>query len=531
MTDKDNKNINSSHDERLSDIHFQKRDISLLKLLKHTINSIREMLVVTDANNKILYINSAFSKVYGYSVEEAVGQQIDLIRSEKNDPNIYKEIYSETRVKGRWTGVLYDKKKSGESFLVSLNTSIVKDDTGDPVALVGGTIDLTEQINSETILRETEEKYKSLFLELKETIYESTPDGKLLDINPSGVELFGYSSKEELLKADIARELYLNEKDREAFKNKLEKDGFVKNYEIDIKTKSGDISTVLETSMVVRDKDGKIQCYRGILRDITEAKHNQALLTEYLEKLANMNEQLKNSEANLKRLNNEKDKFFSIIAHDLKSPFNSLLGLSEFLIEDINELSQDEIKSFAQAINVSAQNVFKLLDNLLQWSQIQTGRMKLEPERFKMSEVILSANTLLSANAENKGVILKLDLEKDTEVYADKNMISSVVRNLLSNAIKFSNQNDSVTITINNREKEVLVSVMDTGIGMKPEICENLFKINRNRSMPGTNNELGTGLGLILCKELVEKNEGQIWVESKFGEGSEFCFTLPKGIQ
>jgi PAS domain S-box-containing protein len=500
-----------------------------LKLLEQTVNSIHECLVITDLGNNIIFVNDAFEKVYGYSREELLGKSITIVRSDKNSPEIYKEISRETKT-SKWSGRLFNRRKSGEDFLILLNTSVVKDKKGYPIAMVGASLDLTREVEREKILQSAEDKYRSLFVELKETVYESTPEGRLIDINPAGIELFGYNSKEELLNADIAKDLYVNENDRAVFKEKLEKDGYVKKYEIQIKNKHGEVLTVLETATVVKDHVNNSFRYRGILYDITESKKNQQLLTGYIQKLSTANDYLKESELRLRRSNEEKDKFFSIIAHDLKSPFNSLLALSEFLAEDINELSKEEIQSFAAEINISSKILFKLLENLLQWSQIQTGRLKAEPGVFDIGELFDETDSLLKRNAEGKRIKMEFTCETYLPVYADKNMIRSVIQNLVSNAIKFSRQEELITVTAQPQGNDILVSIIDRGVGMSEEKLKSLFQINRHHSTPGTNNELGTGLGLILCKELVEMNKGRIWVESDLKRGTTFYFTVPGSV-
>lgn len=499
-----------------------------LELLEHTINSISDCLVITDMENRIIFVNKPFINTYGYSRDELEGRNIDLIRSDKNDPSLYEEIFKTTTTTG-WRGRLFNRKKNGEDFLIELNTSIVTDKEGNPIAKVGASSDLTTLVEHEEILKEIRDKYRSLFYDLKDAIYESTTDGRLVDINPAGIELFGYGSKDDILKVDVARELYINAQDRTRFKVKLEQEGFVKNYELLVKNKQGEKLVVLETATLVKNREGEVTGYRGILRDITELKKSEDLLRDYLEEVATVNEQLKKSEAELRKTNNEKDKFFSIIAHDLKSPFNSLLTLSQFLIEDIDNLEKHEIKSFATEIHTSSKSVFRLLENLLQWAQIKTGRLELEKTDIEIFSQAEKTIELLNWNAKLKGIDLYNETDRGQIVHADLVMMNSVIQNLISNAIKFSKKGDKITITSQPfQDNYYMVIVSDTGIGISEENLEKLFRIDVHLSTIGTNDEIGTGLGLILCKELVEKNGGKIWVESKLGTGTDFYFTLPK---
>lgn len=387
-----------------------------------------------------------------------------------------------------------------------------------------------KNLNSDNkqFISNAELKYKTLFTELKDVVYESTPEGKLLDINPSGVELFGYNSKEELLRVKIAEDLYVEPSERLKLLEKLEKDGFVKSYEIKIKNKKGEEIIVLETSFMLKNNEGKVVGYSGILRDVTESKKQEKLLIKYNEELAEVNSQLKVSESKFKDLNDEKDKFFSIIAHDLKSPFNALLNLSEFLVEDLADLSIEEIRSFSKEINKSAHSVYNLLLNLLQWAQIKTGRMKTTREKIALSSLLNNTIILLEGVASKKSIKLINDVDSSYFFSGDRTMISSVLQNLISNAIKFSKRNGKVIISSKIEGDKIIVSVQDRGVGISDENLTKLFRLDNHLTTMGTANESGTGLGLILCKELVEKNNGQIWVESEEHLGTTFSFSLEK---
>jgi len=266
---------------------------------------------------------------------------------------------------------------------------------------------------------------------------------------------------------------------------------------------------------------------RGIIIDITDRK------------LAN--EQIKQKNDELQKLNAQKDKFFSIIAHDLKSPFNSILGFSEMLKDEARNLDIDSIVQYAGIINASALHTFELLENLLDWARMQQGRIPFEPQKFLLNSIVSSEIEGLKNNADQKNIKLINHIHENLIINADENMISTVLRNLISNAIKFTPKGGQVKVEakvevenevevedeVKDEKSKVVISVSDTGIGMKPEIIEKLFKIETSFTTRGTENEKGTGLGLLLCKEFVEKHGGRIWVESVERKGSEFSFTLP----
>jgi len=227
-------------------------------------------------------------------------------------------------------------------------------------------------------------------------------------------------------------------------------------------------------------------------------------------------------------LNATKDKFFSIIAHDLKNPFNALLGFSELLERNYDTYSKTEIKEYINVIYESSQSLFKLLDNLLQWSRTQTGSITYNPEQFELLPVIKQEVTYLQLNADKKKISIKILVNKSVKAYADKNIISSVIRNLVNNAIKFTNTNGRIEIWAQELTDEIEVSITDSGIGIDNVDLDKIFQLNSSISNKGTANEEGTGLGLLLCKEFIEMNNGRIWATSIKGKGSTFYFTLPK---
>ncbi|HBZ25667.1 MAG TPA: hypothetical protein DEO54_05425 [Rikenellaceae bacterium] len=225
--------------------------------------------------------------------------------------------------------------------------------------------------------------------------------------------------------------------------------------------------------------------------------------------------------------NSTKDKFFGIIAHDLKSPFNSIIGLSEVLIDQIKEKDYEGIDKYARIIGQSSQRAMDLLMNLLEWSRSQTGRMEFNPENFELVDLIDENKVLFDEIAAQKAITIKKVLPHNLVVFADKPMISTVLRNLISNAIKFTRQDGEIIISAEKRGNEIFISVCDNGVGISTRRIDNLFRLDKSESTTGTAKEQGTGLGLILCKEFIEKHGGKIWVESEEEKGSAFYFTLP----
>jgi PAS domain S-box-containing protein len=252
----------------------------------------------------------------------------------------------------------------------------------------------------------------------------------------------------------------------------------------------------------------------SIIHDVTDRKQ--------------IEDQLKESEIRLRELNATKDKFFSIIGHDLKNPFNAIIGFSNILLDQVKEKDYEGIEEYADIIQKSSLRAMSLLADLLEWSQLQTGKLIFSPTTFDLVKLINEVAELANDAALLKNILILNDLPLQVNLFADKSMISSILRNLVSNAVKFSNVNGRINISVNKTPTEFIIAIQDQGVGIKEETIGKLFRIEETYSTPGTLKETGTGLGLLLCKELVQKHGGKIWVESKVGIGSTFFFTIPK---
>ena len=282
------------------------------------------------------------------------------------------------------------------------------------------------------------------------------------------------------------------------------RESFLMEYRM--KNKFGEYCWIRDFGRPFYDLDNSFLGYIGSCYDITEIKNNEHQLQE---------------------LNATKDKFFSIMTHDLRSPFNSIIGFSEHLLEMIQKNEHENLEVFARIILESSERAMDLLTNLFEWSQSQSGRMDYNPEYFEMVTLINEEIVLFKHIAEKKAIQVAQVTTYPIQVEADKEMIKTVLRNLISNAIKFTHPGGEITISTNIRQKELIVSVSDNGVGISKDRTDKLFSIGNSYSTSGTQNEKGTGLGLILCRELVNKNRGKIWVESEVGKGTTFYFSIP----
>jgi len=227
----------------------------------------------------------------------------------------------------------------------------------------------------------------------------------------------------------------------------------------------------------------------------------------------------------------EKDKFYSIVSHDIMNPFNALLGFSKILKDAVKEGDQKEIEECSTIVHQSANRISNLLQNLLVWSRMQNGKMQFAPKPCNINQLVSEAIAIISPIAKNKDIKLDWDVNGDIKAEIDKNMISSVLQNLTTNSIKFSERGGEVKISAFTELDKLNFTVSDTGVGMNEEQLRKLFRLDKTSSSRGTDDETGTGLGLIICKEFIEKHQGKIWAESTLGKGSKFCFTIPLNQQ
>jgi two-component system, sensor histidine kinase and response regulator len=275
------------------------------------------------------------------------------------------------------------------------------------------------------------------------------------------------------------------------------------------------------------EKDDLILTLKEALKSFEQDKTILRQNEELLELNANLEIKVEQRTKELYELNATKDKFFSIIAHDLKNPFNTLMGFTELMLDNLNDFTSDKLHEIIEILHVTSKQSYALLENLLEWARTQTGRMDMKPENIDVNNLVEENISLLKNQAVKKKIVLVNNVPAKTSAFADPNMINTVVRNLISNAIKYTNENGRIICNSSVIDKKLQIEISDTGIGIKPQNLDKLFRIDVNFSTHGTADEGGTGLGLILCKDFINRNEGEIWVESTFGEGSAFKFTLP----
>ena len=375
-------------------------------------------------------------------------------------------------------------------------------------------LDITERRLAELAIQKSEALYRNLVERLPDGVYKSTHEGKFVDVNPAMVKMLGYGSREELMAIDIKTKLYFEPGDRESLvlQENLEEKGIYP-----LRKKDGSEIWVEDHGWYNLDKNGDVLFHEGIIRDITERKKAEELI------------RLKNKE--LSKIVAEKDKFFSIIAHDLRSPFNGFLGLTQIMAEELPSLTMNEIQKMVTSMRNSATRLFRLLENLLEWSRMQQGLISVECQAVVLSETVAECLAALNLSAKIKGIEIENKIPDDITVFVDINILQTVIRNLVSNAIKFTPKFGTVELSAKATvHRMVEIVVKDSGIGMDRMMLENLFRIDVQTRRNGTEGEPSTGLGLLLCKEFIEKLGGFIRAESEEGKGSTFFITVPLNL-
>jgi PAS domain S-box-containing protein len=338
--------------------------------------------------------------------------------------------------------------------------------------------------------------------------------GNLFKVNSQMASIFGYSTDEleQMNVNDIAHsdfkvvspEFIKNATNGTTSQTKFEKSYFHKN---------GSIVCCLVRSSLIKDEKNNPLFFISHIQDITDKKIAESILLD--------------QKVELQKLNSEKDKFFSILAHDLMNPFNSIINFSNLLEEHVKNKDHDEIEEISKIIHRSSHRTMNLLVNLMEWSQSKTGRIEFTPTLFDIEELFNEVILLFFEIAKQKNITIQKTISINKPIFADKNMLSTVIRNLISNAIKYTNVGGTISIVAHENNTILDVSISDNGIGIELERIQKLFHLNEIHSTLGTEREKGTGLGLILCKEFIEKHNGKIWMESAIEKGSIINFSIP----
>lgn len=489
------------------------------QLLQIVMDNIPQAIFWKDRDLVYLGCNQAFATDAGLSSpDEIVGKtdhempwkpQVDLYRADDQlviDTDKAKLNYEELQT-----------TPTGEDIWLRTNKIPMHDPDGNVIAVLGTYEDITPQKQAIKELSFEKHLLQTFMDNIPDAVYFKDSESRFLRINKAHASLFGLSDPSKAIgKTD--NDFFSSVHAQGAFNDEQEiiKTGIPVIEKEEMETWTDRPSRwVSTTKMPLKDTKGNIVGIFGISRDIT--MHKQA------------EESLKSSETALKELNAAKDKFFSIIAHDLRSPFSGFVRLTEIMAEDVHSFTPDQLKEFSINMRNSAKGIYNLLENLLQWARLQQDSVAFNLQVLHLHQIVAECVAISSESARNKDIELAFNVPDDLAVLADSNILQTIIRNLVSNALKFTLRNGQVTVTAKAiDESDVEVAVKDTGIGMNREMVNNLFRLDVKTNREGTEGEASSGLGLLLCKEFVEKLGGKMWVESKEAKGTSFFFSLQR---
>jgi len=485
-------------------------------LIDALLKNIPDHIYFKDRDSRFLRVNSAQAKMFGSTdPDQIIG---------KTDFDFFSEEHARQAFEDEQTIILTGQpviKEEKETWTDRQDSWVyttkvpLYDNDGKIVGTFGISRDITRRKKAEEELAAERNLLRNLIDNMPDRIYAKDLNSRFIVCNEALVKRMGMTNLEDiigktdfdLVPKDLATQYYSNEQE-------IIKTGKpLINHEESMGSISGSVRWNLSTKVPFRDTSGKIVGIVGMGRDITDRK-----LAE---------EEIKLKNELLQTINAEKDKFFSILAHDLKGPLSAFLSATQILIENIQVMTLEEIKEISVSMKTSASNIYSLLENLLEWSRLRRGALDFVPEKFDLKKKVEECVDVLSESARKKRIATTISIPDGLEVFADNHMFDSVIRNLISNAIKFTQLGGNVSVTTEySNDHSIIVNVIDSGIGMPPDLKSKLFLLNEKTNRNGTEGELSTGLGLLLCKEFIEKNGGKIWVESEVGKGSVFSFTV-----
>ncbi len=464
-----------------------------------------------DEHGNFLDINQTFLDLLGYSRKEIIGRNFaEILHPDRKEH--FRQNFPRFKAVEEIAGMEFEiLKKDGSSIIVFFNGKIQRDSEGRFLRLHCIFQDLTHQKNTENYLQQVLEATDDGIwdYDLKNKIFHySERFAEMLGYQQGEINNFGWFCQQNIHPED--KSLF-----QEAFDNYVL--GIASHYstEFRLKTKSNDYIWVYARGRAIqRDASGKALRVVGAHSDINKRK----LLEQQLRKV---NLQLQESLA-------EQDMFFSIIAHDLKSPMSGMLSLSRVMDHELETLTEHELHYITREMHKNARGVYNLLNDLLEWASLRKNNLKMSPSRVSLRNLLENSLEAASNAARQKGIVIQNNVPDQLFVHVDSNMINTVLRNLIFNAVKFSYRNGKIQCSASRSNTVIQVSVQDQGTGMDEKVLNNLFSLAQKFSHPGTEGEKGTGLGMMLCKELIHKHDGRLWVESELHKGTTVYFTLPE---
>lgn len=483
---------------------------------------ITDYVLFKNEYGKIIFCSQSLATLTGYSNwKDIIGKSYeDLTFKDKakeyqeEDDNVFQ---TGVQLKGK-VNLFYDA--DGEIRHEQTNKIPLFDDDRKVIGIISISRDITDLLKEKEIIREKEAKINLILNSTAEGIYGIDNNGNCTFANQSCLDMLGYAKEEEFLGKNMHNLIH------HSYANGSPMSSHDCNINYTINHGEG----MTSDKEVFWRKDGSclpveyfsyIQMHDGIIvgsvvtfLDISERKKREKQIISFTKKL--------------QKLNSDKDKFIGILAHDLKNPFTSIIGFSQYILDNLEEIDKETLKEFTGIINDSSEKGYKLMEEILVWLRVRSGMMDVDKKEFELKPVVLHTFKNLKTHAQIKNITLSCSIPDNLYIEADINILKTILRNLVSNSIKFTNKNGVIEVGSEEKDNKIQITISDNGVGMDQEFANQLFISDSNETKEGTQGEKGTGLGISIVKELIQKHEELIWVESELGKGSNFIFTMPK---
>ena len=469
-----------------------------------------------DSKGMYTYSNYVVKKILGYCPEAIIGKKYiyDLSPDELHEEYKLKALEVFCSSKPFFHFEKTYRHADGRTVILDSSGTPVYNNVGVLIGYRGTDFDITEMKRAENELLLSEKRFKAIFENAGIGIFLTDIEGNIIKMNKAFQNMLGYDG-DYLVPKNIKSIIHQSDYkvDWNLFLKIIFSSRDMYQMERRFVIKEGGVLWAQMTVSAVRDENGLLQYAVGMVENITERK----LAAEEMGKM----------NIELKELNSTKDKFFSIIAHDLKSPFLGMIGISEMLIDPLIYLTDSERKRRLSILHTAIVKQYELLQNLLGWAQIQLGKITYNPEKINLAEFSKAVISSLYPNAEKKNIVILNEIESKITVFADSNMLRSIIQNLITNAVKFTNNNGYVRLFSQIKNGVVLISIEDNGIGIKKENIIKILTPKYHFTTNGTSGEPGTGLGVLICRDMIEKHSGKLNITSEPGKGTIVTFTLP----
>ncbi len=504
------------------------------------IDQVHDSVVSTDLEGRVTSWNAGAVRITGYSPSEAIGKHISIIYPEEERDFLQRDVIDPLKAKGRHEVEVRMRRKSGEDFYAHLSLSLLHDDQGATVGMIGYSIDITEEKRVVDALRESEQRFRQMAETIEEMFWITNADlSEMLYVSPAYEKIWGrsvdslYADPKSFLDA-----VHPDDKDRMLPGMESALRGETWNEEFRIERPDGSTRWVWDRSYPVRDQSGRIYRFVGITQDMTDRKRAEDEINKLnlnLEhrvadrtaELAQVNRELAQRNLEVERANRMKSEFLARMSHELRTPLNAIIGFSDLLAEEHTMDGNKRHGRFIGHIQAGAHHLLDMINDILDVSKIEAGRIQLSIEPFTAADAVDEVLSIIRPLATSKRIRIECSLAADLTVHADRVRFKQIFYNLLSNAVKFTPDCGRIEIGSAQEDGFTSLSVTDTGIGIAPEELEAIFE-EFHQVGPSSGDEVeGTGLGLAITKRLVELHGGRIQVESQPRKGSRFVVTLP----